>query len=1131
MKKYLIVLAILWYISAESRASVILSEDFEHYASTTELQAAYGQAASLIQLSSTSTPPISQTSGSKVLSIGNACSSRLLGRTLDTDWTIRFQIWANTTNHVQSIGLFSRDGTSGYVAVYNTGASGQFITIGKYTGIGLPTVWNYPITKVSGNSSISVQAGGSSFLTLSLSWNASTHKLTLTGGDTTLTWTDPAPIPSFSTLLIQGNGKTEFDNISIEGYDPVYSDTFENYSDSTALRQIFSGTPNLVTLSPSTIPPSSLSTGTQVISLGNNCTSTSLARTITSDWTLNLEVWANGTNHVQTIGLFSSDGTAGYIIDYNTGSSGQFVAIGKYTGNTLPVVWNYPFTKVSGNSSVSVQAGGNTFLPLALHWNSATHTLTLNSGTNTLQWTDPSPIASFSTLLLQGNGTTEFNNISITVPDVSLWSTLSDPTGLPTDLNQCVSILDYGAQQNSDCTSAINQAISAAQTKAKCVYVPPGKYYYTSFTLNGAKLIGAGDSSILYGTDPNNHTITLTGTHTGVFNLKLYSPSTTRTGGKDAIAIRPPSQNFYVEGNTIDGSAAAGIINYGGSNGRITANRVCNTLADAIHNTNGSSNVYIAGNYVRNSGDDCIAVVSYQNQSALTRDILIENNDCANQVITGRGYSVVGGDSITIQNNRIVNSVGAGIYLASEGSYSTSGVNNVVVTDNVLDHCPSALPGFGQTSIFAYTGTPYMVKNIDVSSNIITNALNGPISIKGTDTSINVSTAGNSFLSLSLSWNSTTHTLTLSGGENVLNWTDTEPISAFSTLFLQGNGVTEFDNITISSANVAFSETFEEYANTTALRTVYTSTPTLATLSSITTPPCSVSSGTKVISLGNTCTSSTLGTVLSSDWTLNFQVWANGPNHTQTIGLFSNDGTSGYLACYRTDASRPYVAIGKYSGSGLPTAWNYAFTKLAANTENIYCSNNTYNSTPIAAVPNANGSGVGITGAKIDASILGGQSVGFPMFWEVEYLSIPNFRSLSGGTTRLLPIDPLMSNGCGVQLDSNSVADYITFCLPNIPAGTYNIKVGVRQSPDLGKFQLQIGRADDFLGTAVTVGVVQDQYSANYSYGEIDLGNWTVGTSESDEWFRFNVIDKNPASQGSTYNYSLCFDYIKLVPL
>ncbi len=149
--------------------------------------------------------------------------------------------------------------------------------------------------------------------------------------------------------------------------------------------------------------------------------------------------------------------------------------------------------------------------------------------------------------------------------------------------------------------------------------------------------------------------------------------------------------------------------------------------------------------------------------------------------------------------------------------------------------------------------------------------------------------------------------------------------------------------------------------------------------------------------------------------------------------------------------------------------------------------------------------------------------------YQTEGLTIPNYVSASGGTARLLGTDANLSNSNGSILDSNNTGDYVTYLLPGVAAGNYDVRVGVKKNAARGIFQLQVGRADNFNGSMSAVGTPQDEYASAIAYAELDLGNWTPGTT-SDKWFRFVVTGKNAASGGSTYNDAICFDYIKLTP-
>ena len=149
--------------------------------------------------------------------------------------------------------------------------------------------------------------------------------------------------------------------------------------------------------------------------------------------------------------------------------------------------------------------------------------------------------------------------------------------------------------------------------------------------------------------------------------------------------------------------------------------------------------------------------------------------------------------------------------------------------------------------------------------------------------------------------------------------------------------------------------------------------------------------------------------------------------------------------------------------------------------------------------------------------------------YEAESVAIPNYFSKAGGTARLIGTDANLSNSNGVILDSNDAGDYVTFTIPNVAAGRYDVTVGVKNNTSRGQFQLQVGRADNFSGTASYVGPVTDEYSSSASYKAVDLGSWAPGTT-SDKWFRFNVVGKNAASGGTSYNDAIAIDYILLTP-
>jgi hypothetical protein len=143
-----------------------------------------------------------------------------------------------------------------------------------------------------------------------------------------------------------------------------------------------------------------------------------------------------------------------------------------------------------------------------------------------------------------------------------------------------------------------------------------------------------------------------------------------------------------------------------------------------------------------------------------------------------------------------------------------------------------------------------------------------------------------------------------------------------------------------------------------------------------------------------------------------------------------------------------------------------------------------------------------------------------PPIEEAENLSVPQY---SGPDYRVLT-ETGLSGGAAIILDSTAVGNEITFLVPNIAAGTYDVRVGVKKANTRGIWQLSIGTASNFSGTKSNVGSAHDDYSSAAQYVQLDLGTWTAGTS-SDKWFCFTIKGKNASSGGSTE----CIDYIELI--
>jgi hypothetical protein len=296
--------------------------------------------------------------------------------------------------------------------------------------------------------------------------------------------------------------------------------------------------------------------------------------------------------------------------------------------------------------------------------------------------------------------------------------------------NSAINIESHGAVADgtTDNITAITNAIAAAATAGVSVYVPAGTFAFGNIiSLTGTKMFGVGVASVLYALDYNNEAIFLYGSGSQVRQLTLTGATApARLSPWQATHITAfGASNFVIDHVNIVGSAAAGIQlanvqvtnGAGSSNGMITNNTLTGTFADSIHMTAWASFIHVEGNTIVGSGDDGIAVVSYDYDSGVTHDITAINNVITGNV-NGRSMSVVGGENVLYQNNYLANdTLAAGVYIAQESSYNTYGCTNVTVEFNTIVNCGNYTIGHAPVMIIT-TGSG---SNTDI--NLISNQI------------------------------------------------------------------------------------------------------------------------------------------------------------------------------------------------------------------------------------------------------------------------------------------------------------------------------------------------------------------------------------------------------------------------
>ena len=352
-----------------------------------------------------------------------------------------------------------------------------------------------------------------------------------------------------------------------------------------------------------------------------------------------------------------------------------------------------------------------------------------------------------------------------------------------------LSITSYGATGNdtTDDTTAIENTIAAAQSQRKGVYVPPGTFRYTSFRLNGIALTGNGATSILYAPIQARSMIILNGNGPILANLKVQTNGTSRTGADHNIFVEAAT-NFTIDNVEVTGSASAAILTYGSSGpGKIINNYVHDTFSDGIHNTDSAHDIVVANNLVRNTGDDCIAAVSYS-PTRIVKNILIQDNDVGNQTAAGRGISSIGSSDITIQGNTIGQTYGAGVMIATEPSYTSPPLSNVLVKNNSMSNNATTLGGHSALMISALNGN---IDRVRLELNTIVQPVNNAIKLEGTHSNTAIIS------------NTMTDTqgagITISGGTNVVCSGNT--MNASATTHPKCTGV---NNFTVTGSSLTY---------------------------------------------------------------------------------------------------------------------------------------------------------------------------------------------------------------------------------------------------------------------------------------------------------------------------------------
>lgn len=272
------------------------------------------------------------------------------------------------------------------------------------------------------------------------------------------------------------------------------------------------------------------------------------------------------------------------------------------------------------------------------------------------------------------------------------------------------------AQDTGNDRAAFNAAISAANAGSKKVWIPAGHYVLENAGGNaginvpaGLTIRGAGmwHTSILMNYAGNNRRVfTFMGDGVTASDFKVIGTLTTLSNNGQVVVFRMDS----FAGHTIERVWAEYVslsLGFSATNCLVRDNRVRNTFKDAIHFARDSVGNVIERNFIRNAGDDNVALVSYENTGMADNLVQYNVGECG---WWGRCFTNIGGNGNIIRNNLANNCVRAGVacMIESFSGQQTQFNLNWVVEDNVIVRCGDQIsnPVTGSLAIYAAQDYP-----------------------------------------------------------------------------------------------------------------------------------------------------------------------------------------------------------------------------------------------------------------------------------------------------------------------------------------------------------------------------------------------------------------------------------------
>ncbi|QPG72015.1 right-handed parallel beta-helix repeat-containing protein [Mycolicibacterium mucogenicum] len=236
-----------------------------------------------------------------------------------------------------------------------------------------------------------------------------------------------------------------------------------------------------------------------------------------------------------------------------------------------------------------------------------------------------------------------------------------------------------------DDTAALQAQFDALQPGATLTLEPRAYHHRGILTVRTPNVTINGNGATLTATNDETSAVDILGDGITITDVTLAAPSDgKRWMGEQQHKLVVKGQRATVSNVRVQGSAGAGIYFSGATHFVARDITITGTRADGLHMTGGSAFGQVENIKTDQTGDDGVAVVSYDHDPTPCHDIT-ERNITVGSTRWGRGITVVGGNNVDISHFSVAHTSSAGIYVANEGNpFFTRSVERVAISDGTV---------------------------------------------------------------------------------------------------------------------------------------------------------------------------------------------------------------------------------------------------------------------------------------------------------------------------------------------------------------------------------------------------------------------------------------------------------------